>query len=208
MVEWCMHDELDRMWNEAGLRMQRKIQLNNPNSRPRFEPAYARLQRYCCSNQRGIFTLLAGRHSVIHYELWYIDKLTVAGNDSLRKNRSFPIDATGHAVCIVTCYLVTRQIIRGFWSLFSIYWIYSRRNLQLIITVSISLLQCVYNLVITLYSSAAIIHNSVSCLRASCRVTNSRLTAFTSRLELVVCRCIPIHLALLTLTGTGFILVI
>jgi hypothetical protein len=33
----------------------------------------------------------------------------------------------------VTCWLVTRQIICGFWILCSVYWIYTRLNLQLII---------------------------------------------------------------------------
>jgi hypothetical protein len=35
--------------------------------------------------------------------------------------------------------LVTRQIISGFWILWSIYWLHVRRNLQLLITVAISL---------------------------------------------------------------------
>jgi hypothetical protein len=35
--------------------------------------------------------------------------------------------------------LVTRPMISGFWILCSIYWLYTRRNLQSIITVAVSL---------------------------------------------------------------------
>jgi hypothetical protein len=51
---------------------------------------------------------------------------------------------------IVTCYLVTRQIICGFWILCSGYWLNRLAEVQLIITLSISVLHCAYNLVITL----------------------------------------------------------
>jgi hypothetical protein len=44
-----------------------------------------------------------------------------------------------HIIYIVTCWVVTLQIISLFWILCSVYWIYTRPNLQLIITVTILL---------------------------------------------------------------------
>jgi hypothetical protein len=102
---------------------------------------------------------------------------------------------------LLTCWLVTRRIICGFWILCSVYWINRQADFTINDnTLNLTVLECTYNLVITLEV-----------------FTDSHPVFFCRYYSLLsgtaVCRCIPILLTLcrlscLSVSGTGFILVI
>jgi hypothetical protein len=76
---------------------------------------------------------------------------------------------------IVTCWLVTRQIICRFWILCSVYWIYYQAEFT-ITYYSLDLTVITLRQFFTdwpLIFLCAPNPNSLSCLRASCRVSNS-----------------------------------